>query len=124
MDAYGKSVQDVQKYLQWPEINFRDEHPIPFDLFQKLEDIYEVFKAKVYSKEFISKEDIQEFLVNPSKEFSLYTTFIHKLMVGMESYKECNLTLDIKKEHIFNSQERRILTQHEAWRNHFQSKGG
>lgn len=54
-------------------------------------------------KEFISKEDIQEFLVKPSKEFSLYTSFIHKFMVGMESYKECHLTLDIKKEHIFNS---------------------
>ena len=26
MDVYDKSVQDVQKYIQWFEINFRDEH--------------------------------------------------------------------------------------------------
>lgn len=61
MDVYEKTVQDVQKYLQWPEINFRDEHPIPFAFFQKLEDIYEVVKAEVQSKEFISKEDIKSF---------------------------------------------------------------
>ena len=119
MDVYDKSVQDIQKYLQWPEINFQDEHPIPFSFFQKIEDTYEVVKAKVQPKEFISKEDIQEFLVKPSKEFSLYTSFIHKFMIGMENYKECNLTLDIKKNHIFNSREKRILTQHKSWSKHF-----
>ena len=76
-------------------------------------------KVEVHLKEFISKEDIQEFLVKPSNEFSLYTDFIHKFMVDMENYKECNLTLDIKKEHIFNSRKKRILTQHEAWSKHF-----
>ena len=81
-------------------------------------------KLEVQSNDFISKEDIYEFLVKPSKEFSLYTTFIHKFMIGMENYKECNLILDIKKEHIFNSQEQRILSQHEAWSKNFQSKGG
>ena len=50
--------------------------------------------------------------------------YIHKFMIGMENYKECNLTLDIMKEHIFKSQEKRILSQHEAWSKHFQSKGG
>ena len=45
-------------------------------------------------------------------------------MVGMENDKECNFNLDIKKEQIFNSREQRILTQHEAWSKHFQSKGG
>jgi hypothetical protein len=60
--------------------------------------------------EFISKEDIQEFLVKPSKEFSLYIAFIHKFMVSMDNYKECNLTLNIKKEHIFNSREKIILS--------------
>ena len=25
-------------------------------------------------------------------------------MVSMENFKECNLTLDVKREHIFNSQ--------------------
>ena len=67
MDVYDRSIQDVQKYLQWPEINFRDEHPISFSFFQELKDTYEVVKVEVQSKEFISKEGIQEFLVKPSK---------------------------------------------------------
>ena len=71
MGVYDKSIQDVQKYLPWPKINFRDENPIPFDFFQDLEDIYEFFKEEVQSKEFISIEDIQEFFMKPSKEFSL-----------------------------------------------------
>ena len=32
MDVCEKSIYDVQTYLQWPEINFRDEHPIYFFL--------------------------------------------------------------------------------------------
>ena len=124
MNVYDKSVQDVQKYLQWPEINFRDKHPISFDFFEEIEDKNEVVKEEVQSKEFTSKEDIQELLVNPSQEFPLYMDFIHKFMIVMDNYRECNLTLDIKKEHIFNSREERILTQHEGWSKHFQSKGG
>ena len=124
MNVYDKSIQDIQNYIKWPKINFQDEHPIPFYFFQKLEDAYESAKKEVQSKEFISKEDIQEFFVKPSKEFSLYNAFIHKFMVGMDNYKECHLTLDIKKDHIFNSREQRILTQHEAWSKHIQNKGG
>ena len=124
MVVYDKSVQDVKKYLRWLEINFRDEHPFFFSFFQKLQDAYEVMKVEVQSKEYISKEDIQEFLVKSSKEFSLYTIFIHKFMVSMKNFKECNLTLDVKKKHILNSREKRIVTQHEAWSKHFQSKGG
>ena len=47
MDVYDKSVQDVQKYLQWFEINFQDEHPISFSFFEELKDTYEVIKAEV-----------------------------------------------------------------------------
>lgn len=47
MNVYDKSVQDVQKYIQWREINFRDEHAISFAFFQDLKDTYEVFKAEV-----------------------------------------------------------------------------
>ena len=97
MNVYDKLVQDVKIYLQWIEINFRYEHPISFSFFQEFDDKYEVTKAEVQEKEVISKEDIQEFLVKPSKEFSLYTTFVYKFMVGMENFKECNLTLDVKK---------------------------
>ena len=47
IDVYDKLVQDVQKYLQWPKLNFQDEHPIYFYFFQDLEDTYEVVKEEV-----------------------------------------------------------------------------
>ena len=47
MDVYDKSIYDVQRYLQWPEINFKGEHPIYFSFFQELEDKYEMTKAEV-----------------------------------------------------------------------------
>ena len=71
-------------------------------------------KAEVKMKEVISKDDIQEFLVMSLKEFSHYIAFVHKFMDDMEKFKECNLTLDVKKEHILNSREQRILTKIEA----------
>ena len=59
MDVYEKSIYDVQRYLQWPEINFRDENPISFVFFQEIEDKYEMTKVEVQAKEVISKDDIQ-----------------------------------------------------------------
>ena len=97
MDVYDKLVYNVQRYLQWLEINFKYEHPISFSFFQEIEDKYEMNKAEVQVKEVISKDDIQEFLVKPSKDFSHYTAFVHKFVVDMEKLKECNLTLDVKK---------------------------
>ena len=58
MDVCDKSVYDVQIYLQWPEINFRDEHPISFPFFQDIEDKYEMEKVEVQAKEVRSKDDI------------------------------------------------------------------
>ena len=58
----------------------------------------------------ISKEGIQELLVKPSMEYSHYTTFVHKFVINMEEYKKCNITLDVKKAHIFNSKEEKILS--------------
>ena len=124
MDVYEKSIYDVQRQFQWHVINFRDEHSVSFAFFQELEDKYEMIKAEVQMKEVICKEDIQEFLVKLSMEYSHFTTFVHKFVINMEKFKECNLALDIKKSHIFNSREERILTQHEAWRKYFQKKGG
>ena len=40
----------------------------------------------------------------------------------MEEFKKFNIYFDVKKAHIFNSQEENIVTQHEAWRKHFQKK--
>ena len=124
MDVYEKSIYDVQRYLQCPKINFIDEHPVSFAFFQELEDKYEMIKEEVQVKEVISKDDIQEFLVKSSMEFSHYTAFVHRFVINMEKFKECNLSLDVKKEHMFNSREQRILTQHEAWSKYFQNKGG
>ena len=67
-------------------------------------------KVEVQVKEVISKDDIQEFLIKSSMEFSHYTAFVHKFVVDMEKFEECNLNLNVKKEHIFNSREQRILT--------------
>ena len=50
MDVYEKSIYDVQRYLQWLEIKFGDEHPIYFSLFQELEDKYEMTKEEVQEK--------------------------------------------------------------------------
>lgn len=58
MDMYDKSVYDVQIYLQWPQINFRDEHVISSAFFQELKDKYEMTKVGVQEKEVISKDDI------------------------------------------------------------------
>ena len=33
MDLYEKSIYDIQRYIQWPQINFEDEHPVPYALF-------------------------------------------------------------------------------------------
>ena len=47
MNVNDRSVQDIQKYLQWAKINFQDENPIIFSFFQELEDTYEVVKKEV-----------------------------------------------------------------------------
>ena len=123
MELYEKSMYDIQRYIQWPEINFEDEHIVPYALFQQLEDNQEKIKAEVRAKEVILKEDIQELLVKPSMEYSHYTTFVHNFVLIMEEYKKCNIDLDVKKSHIFNSREEKILAQHEAWSKHFRKKG-
>ena len=87
MDVYDKSVYDAQRYLQWPEINFRDEHPISFSFFQEPEEEYYMIKVEVKAKEVISKDGIQQFLSKPPMEFSHYTSFVHKFVVDMDKFK-------------------------------------
>ena len=36
MDLYEKYIFDIQRYIQWPEINFEDQHPVPYALFKQL----------------------------------------------------------------------------------------
>ena len=84
IDLYEKSTYDIQRYIQWPEINLEDEHLVPFSFFQKLDDSYEKIKAEVRAKEVISKEDIQELLVKPSMYYSHYMSFVQKCVISME----------------------------------------
>jgi hypothetical protein len=126
MDLYEKYIYiyiyDIQRYIQWPKINIEDEHPVPYAFFQKLEDNYEKIKGEVQAKEVISKEDIEELLIKPLMEYSHYTSFVHKFVISMEEYNKCNIAIDVKKSHIFNSREENILAQHEAWRKYFRKK--
>ena len=59
MELYEKSIYDVQKYIKWLEINFRDEHLVSFAFFEEIKDRYEKVKVEVQEKKVISKEDIQ-----------------------------------------------------------------
>jgi hypothetical protein len=56
-------------------------------------------------------------------EYSHYTSFVHKFVISMEEYNKYNIALDVKKTHLFNYREEKILAQHEAWRKHFWKKG-
>ena len=123
MDLYEKSTYDIQRYIQWPEINFEEDHPIPITMFEKMEKYFEKVKVEVQVKKEFSMEYIQELLVKPLMEYSHYTTFVQKFVISMEEYKKCNIALNVKKAHIFNSREENILSQHKACRKHFRKKG-
>ena len=110
MDLYEKSTYDIQRYIQWPEINFEEDHPVPITLFKQIEKDFEKVKAEVQIKEEFSIEDIQELPVKPAMEYSHYTTFMQKFVFSMEEYRKCNIALDINKAHIFNSREKKILS--------------
>ena len=71
------SQTDVQRYIKWPNIDFRE-----------LEEKYEMMKVEVQEKEVISKQDIQEFLVKSLMEYSHFTAFVHKFVINMEKFKE------------------------------------
>ena len=122
MDLYEKTTHDIQRYIQWPEINFEDNHPVSITMFEEIEKDFERVKGEDQTKKEISVEDIQELLVKPSMEYSHYTAFVQKFMINMEEYRKCNIALDIKKSHIFNSKEEKILSQYEAWSKYFRKK--
>ena len=123
INVYERSTYDIQRYIQWPEINFKDEHPVSYALFKQLNEDFVKLEVEVQAKGEFSKEDIQELLVKPSMEYSHYSTFVHKFVINMEEYGKCNIALDVKNAHIFNSREGKLLSQHEAWSKHFRKKG-
>ena len=121
-DLYKKTTYDIERFIQWPEINFKEDHPVPITMFEEIEKEFESVKAEVQAKKEFSIEDIQELPIKPSMEYSHYTTFIQKFVISMEEYLKCNIALDIKKAHIFNLKEEKILSQYEAWNKHFRKK--
>ena len=122
MDLYEKTTNAIQRYIQWPEINFEENHPVPITVFEEIKKDFERVKAEVQAKKEFSVEDIQELLVKTSMEYSHYTAFVQTFVISMEEYGKCNITLDIKKAHIFNSKEEKMLSQYEAWSKHFRKK--
>ena len=45
MDLYEKTTYDIQRYIQWPEINFKENHPVPITVFEEIEKDFERVKA-------------------------------------------------------------------------------
>ena len=37
MDLYEKTTYDIQRYIQWLEINFEEDHPVPITMFEEIE---------------------------------------------------------------------------------------
>ena len=60
MDLYEESTYDIQRYIQWPEINFKEEHLVPINLFEQIESEFEKVKVEVQAKEEFSIEDISK----------------------------------------------------------------
>ena len=87
MELSKKSIYDIQRNIQWSEINFEDGHLVPFSFLQELEDRYENIMVKVQAKEVISKEYIQELLIKPLMEYSHYIAFVHKFVISVEDFK-------------------------------------
>ena len=124
MKVYKHNVQDMHEDIQWSKINLQSGQPVPFAFFQKIEDEYEAIKVEVLAGEVISKEYIQESLIRTPKEVTKFYSFIRKFKEEMEDFKDCHLSLDIKKEYVFNAREQRIISQHEAWSKYMQCKEG
>ena len=76
MDLYEKNTYDIQRYVQWPDINFEEKHPVPITVFEEIEKDFEKVKTEVQAKKEFSVEDIQDLLVKPSMEYSHYTAFV------------------------------------------------
>jgi hypothetical protein len=86
MDLYEKTTYDIQRDIQWPEINFKENHPVPISVFKEIEKDFERVKVEVQAKKEFSVEDIQELLVKPSMEYSHYTAFVQKFVINMQEY--------------------------------------
>jgi hypothetical protein len=50
MELYENTTYDIQIYIQWPEINFEEDHPVPITVFEEIEKDIERVKAEVQAK--------------------------------------------------------------------------
>ena len=50
IDLYEKSTYDIQRYIQWPEINFEEEHLVPITLFKQIESDFEKLRWRFKSR--------------------------------------------------------------------------
>ena len=50
MDLYEKTTYDIQRHIQWAEINFKENYPVPITVFKEIEKDFERVKAKVQLK--------------------------------------------------------------------------
>ena len=86
------------------EIDLQQKKPMNFFFFQKLENEYEAIKDEVCTKDMISMQEIQKFLIKLTKEVTKFNDFIRIFKEEREDFKECHLKLGIQKEYVFNAQ--------------------
>jgi hypothetical protein len=58
MGLYEKSTYDIQRYVQGPNINFKEDRPLPITIFEQIEKDFEKVKVEVQVKREFSMEDI------------------------------------------------------------------
>ena len=94
---YTSNIQEMQRNVQWLDINLQQEKPMPFYFFEKPENEYEAIKVEVQAKDMISMEEIQKFLMKSVKKVKKFNDFIRIFKEEMDISKECHLKLNIKK---------------------------
>jgi hypothetical protein len=47
IDLYDKSTYDIQRYIQWSKIYFKEDHPAPITLFEQIKKDFQKVKVEV-----------------------------------------------------------------------------
>ena len=71
-----------------------------FYFLQKLENECEAIKSELWAKDLISMEEIQKFIIKPTKEVAKFNDFIRIFKEEMEIFKECHLKLVLYPQEI------------------------
>ena len=50
MDLYENTTYHIQRYIQWPEINFEENHLVPITVFKEIEKDFESVKVEVQER--------------------------------------------------------------------------